>query len=164
MLREAERTCEHGLKLAEEYDAPMPIGTEDIYSAISDIHREQGDLETAAEDLQMCKKLGEQVELPDWQHRWCIAQARLDASLGNLDNAVELLDEASVAYVRTPVPDVRPIAAMKARVWVKQGRLGEAQRWAQEQGLSVNDNLSYLREFEHITLARLLIARHQRDR
>jgi len=41
--------------------------------------------------------------------------------------------------------------------------LGEAQRWGQEQGLSVNDNLSYLREFEHITLARLLIARHQRD-
>jgi len=162
-LSEAERTCERGLKLAKAYDPPMPIGTEDVYSAIGEIHREQGYLETAAQDLRMCKKLGEQVELPDWRHRWCIAQARLDASLGNLDAAIELLDEASRVYVRTPVPDVRPIATMKARVWIKQGRLGEAQRWAQEQGLSVDDDLNYLAEFDHVTLARLLMAGHKRE-
>jgi hypothetical protein len=46
-----------------------------------------------------------------------------------------------------------PIAALKARMWVAQGRLGEALGWAREQGLSAHDDLSYLREFEHITLA-----------
>jgi LuxR family maltose regulon positive regulatory protein len=59
---------------------------------------------------------------------------------------------------------VRPVAALKTRVWVAQGRLGEALGWAREQGLSVQDDLSYLREFEHITLARLLLARYQGDR
>jgi LuxR family maltose regulon positive regulatory protein len=44
-------------------------------------------------------------------------------------------------------------------VWIKQGRLGEALGWVREQGLSAEDNLSYLREFEHITLARVLVAR-----
>ena len=39
-----------------------------------------------------------------------------------------------------------------------QGRLSEALGWAREKGLSVEDELSYLREFEHITLARVLIA------
>ncbi len=63
-----------------------------------------------------------------------------------------------------PLPDVRPIAALKARVWVAQGRLTEALGWARERGLSVDDDLSYLREFEHITLARVLIARYKSDR
>jgi LuxR family maltose regulon positive regulatory protein len=41
--------------------------------------------------------------------------------------------------------------------------LGEALDWAQKQGLSTDDNLSYLREFEHITLARILLAQYKSD-
>jgi LuxR family maltose regulon positive regulatory protein len=48
-------------------------------------------------------------------------------------------------------------------VWVAQGRLGEAFSWAREQGLSVENELSYLHEFDHITLARVLLARYQSD-
>ena len=42
--------------------------------------------------------------------------------------------------------------------------MGEALGWAREQGLSIEDDLSYLREFEHITLARVLLARSKSDR
>jgi LuxR family transcriptional regulator, maltose regulon positive regulatory protein len=59
---------------------------------------------------------------------------------------------------------VRPVPALKARVWIAQGSLGEAAGWAREQGLSADDDLSYLREFEHITLARVLVARYQDER
>jgi LuxR family maltose regulon positive regulatory protein len=38
--------------------------------------------------------------------------------------------------------------------------LGEALGWAREQGLSAGDDLSYLRECEHITLAGVLVARY----
>jgi len=163
-LHEAVRTCEHALQIATEHGEPMPQGTEDVYTEISKLHREQGDLDAAAQDLATSKTLGEQVELPDWQHRWCIAQARLKETLGDLDGALDLLDEAEHLYVRTPLPNVRPIAALKTRVWVAQGRLTEALGWARERGLSVDDDLSYLREFEHITLARVLIARYRSDR
>jgi LuxR family maltose regulon positive regulatory protein len=60
-------------------------------------------------------------------------------------------------------PNVRPVAAFKTRVWVAQGRLGEALDWTRERGLSVEDDLSYLREFEHLTRARVLLARYQND-
>jgi LuxR family maltose regulon positive regulatory protein len=163
-LREAVNACEHALQLATGQGEPMPLGTEDVYTAISKLHREQGDLEAAAQDLLAGKKLGEQVELPDWQHRWCIAQARLQETLGDLDGALDLLDEAQRLYVRTPLPDVRPIAALKTQVWLAQGRLTGALDWARERGLSVDDDLSYLTEFEHITLTRVLIARHKRER
>jgi LuxR family maltose regulon positive regulatory protein len=43
-------------------------------------------------------------------------------------------------------------------VWVAQGRLGDALGWARERGLSVEDELSYMREYEHVTLARVLLA------
>jgi LuxR family maltose regulon positive regulatory protein len=163
-LHEAVSAYEHALKLATEHGEPMPLGTEDVYTGKSKLHRERGDLEAAAQDLATSKKLGEQVELPDWQYRWCIAQARLNESLGDFDGALDLLDEADRLYVRTPLPKVRPIAALKTRVWAKQGRLTEALDWARERGLSVDDDLSYLREFEHVTLARVLIARYKSDR
>ncbi len=163
-LHEAESACEHALRLAADHGEPLPLGTEDVYTAISKLHRERGDLEAAVLDLAAGKKLGEQVELPDWQYRWCIAQARLNETQGDLDGALDLLHEAERLYVRTPLPVVRPIAAMKARVLVGQGRLAEALAWARERGLSVDDALSYQREFEHVTLARVLIACYKSDR
>ena len=162
-LRQAEAVCERGLQLAEAHDPPLPLGTEDVYAGISMVHREQGKLATAVTDLQTCQQLGEKVKLPDWRHRWCIAQSQLEISLGNLDRALDLLHEASRVYVRTPVPLVRPIAAMKARVWLKQGRLSEAADWAQEQGLSADGALTYLREFEYLTFVRWRLALHQHD-
>ncbi len=57
-------------------------------------------------------------------------------------------------------PDLRPVAALKARIWLKQGRLAEALRWLREQGLSVDDNVSFLREFEYVMLVRMLIAEY----
>jgi LuxR family transcriptional regulator, maltose regulon positive regulatory protein len=54
---------------------------------------------------------------------------------------------------------VRPVSALKTRLWVAQRKLDEAREWTLERGLSVADDLSYLREFEHITLARVLLAR-----
>ena len=83
---------------------------------------------------------------------------------GDLDGALDLLNEAERQYVGDYFPNVRPVPALKARVWIAQGRLGEALGWAREQGLSADDDLSYLREFEHITLARVLLARYQDER
>jgi LuxR family maltose regulon positive regulatory protein len=161
--REALSTYQKSLQLAADQGEPMPMGTEDLYRGISEINREQGDLEAAEQHLLVGKKLGEQGELPDWQHRLCITQARLKETQGDLDGALDLLDEAERLYIRTPVPDVRPIAALKTRVWIAQDRLAEALGWVRERGLSVDDDLTYLREFEHITLTRVLIAQYKSD-
>ena len=49
-------------------------------------------------------------------------------------------------------------------MWVAQGKLGDALDWVHERGLSVADDLSYLREFEHITLVRVLLAQYAAER
>lgn len=90
--------------------------------------------------------------------------ARIREAQGDLDGALDLLDEAERLYMSDFSPNLRPIAALKARVWVAQGRLSEALEWARAQSLSAQDELSYGREFEHITLARVLLAQSQSNR
>ncbi len=162
-LREAIHTYKHSLQLATSQGGPLPLGTADLYRGLSELYCERDDLETAVQHLLTSKKLGEQAALTDWQHRLCVAQARIKEAQGELDDALELLGEAERLYIRTPLPDVRPIAALKTRMWIRQGRLAEALGWVHERGLSIDDDLSYLREFEYVTLARVFIAEYKRD-
>jgi len=162
-LHEALSTYEQSLQFATDQGEPMHLGMADLYRGMSELYREWGDLETAAQHLLTGKKLGEQAASTDWQHRLCVTQARIKEAQGDLDGALDLLDEAERLHIRNPLPDVRPVAALKARIWVTQGRLNKALDWARKRGLSVDDELSYLREFEHITLARVLIARYESD-
>jgi LuxR family maltose regulon positive regulatory protein len=160
-MREAVSAYQHAIHLAVNRDAP-PIGTSDLYRGLSELLCEQGDLEAAAQHLLTAQKVGELAALTGWAHRLSVAQARLKEAQGDLAGALALLDEAERQYVRNPLPD-QPVAAMKARVWIRQGQLREALAWAREQGLSPGDDLSYLREFEHLTLARVLVARYRND-
>ncbi|HET6985241.1 MAG TPA: LuxR C-terminal-related transcriptional regulator [Kribbella sp.] len=54
---------------------------------------------------------------------------------------------------------MRPIAARRARLLIARGDLSGAEDWVQD--LSADDELSYLREYEHVTLARILLAQHR---
>ena len=144
--------------------ASLYWGTADLYVGMSELHRERDDLEAATQQLLRSKELGEHAGSPENQHRWYVAMARIKEAHGDLDGALDLLDEAERLYIRGPDPDVRSVAALKTQVWVAHGRLAEALGWVHERGLSVDDDLSYLREFEHITLARVLIARYRSDR
>ena len=119
---------------------------------------------TATQHLLTSQALGELAGLEQNPYRWCAAMAQVRVALGDLDGALDLLDQAERLYNASFSPNVRPLAARKARIWVIQGRLDEAMGWAREQGLSAEDELNYLHEFDAITLARILIARYQIDR
>jgi LuxR family maltose regulon positive regulatory protein len=160
-LRQAFDVYQQSLQLAEGQGKFVRWGTADLYMGLGELYREQNNLEVAADYLLRSKELGEQAALPRWRYRWCLAQARVKEAQGDLDGALDLLNEAEREYVRGPVPDVRPVAALRARVWVKQGKLTEALAWAHELNLPAGEDISYLREFEHITLARLLIAQYK---
>jgi LuxR family maltose regulon positive regulatory protein len=135
-----------------------------MHVGMSELFLERDELDTAVRHLLMSKELGEHAGRPQNPYRWCVAMARIRQAEGDWAGALDLLHAAEGLYLSDSSPNVRPIAAMTARVWVAQGRLGDALGWAREQGLSARDDLSYLREFEHITFARLLLARSTQDR
>ncbi len=162
-LQEAVNAYRQALKLAEKRGAIDFLGASDLYRGLSEVLCEQGDLEGAAQHIATAKQLGEHCALTGWPHRLCIARARIQEARGDWVGALALQNEAEGLYVRNPLPE-RPIGALKARTWARQGRLAEALAWVREQNLSPDDPLSYLREFEHQTLARVLIARFENSR
>ena len=163
-LSAAMRTYEQALQYASEQGGAVLRGTADMYVGMSEVHRERDDLPAATRQLLRSQELGEHIGLPQNRYRWRVAMARIRQAEGDLDGALDLLSEAERLYVGDFFPNVRPVPALRARVRVAQGALGEALGWAREQGLSADDDLSYLPEFEHITLARVLLARYQDER
>ena len=160
-LREAIRIFEGGLQLATKPGLPPLRGAADMHVGLSELYRELNDLNTATGHLLKSKELGELNELPKNPYRWRVSMARILEAQGDLDGAIDLLDEAEPLYVGDFSPNVRPVAALRARLWAAQGKLDQALNWARRQGLSSADELDYLREFEHITLARILLAQYR---
>ena len=156
-LRDAMTIYERGLQRAMEQALR---GAADMHVGMSVLFRERNDLDAAARHLLASRELGEHAGFSQNPHRWRVAMARVREAEGDLVAAVDLLDEAERLYNGDFSANVRPIPALTARVRIAQGEVGHALAWARERKLSVDDDLSYLHEFEHITLARALLARH----
>jgi LuxR family maltose regulon positive regulatory protein len=157
-LGDALRTYEQALRLASRPGGAVLRGTADMYVGMSQIAVERNDLAAATQHLLRSQELGEHTGLPQRPYRWRVSMARVRQAHGDLSGALHLLDEAQRVYTGDFLPNVRPVPAVRARLLVAQGRIGEALGWAREYGLSATDDPSYRREFEHITLARILLA------
>jgi LuxR family maltose regulon positive regulatory protein len=163
-LHETERTYLQLLETVTERGEAEVRETAVLHLGLSELYFEQGNMEAAMRHLQRSEELGELPAFPPWYRHWICAHARVRKALGDLDGVIELLNGAERLYYRHPIPDVRPLKALITRVWLAQGKLTEVLRWVRERGLSTDDDLSYLSEFEHITLARVLIARYKTDK
>ena len=163
-LRDAMTSYETALQLALEQTPQVRRGIPDMHVGMSTILHERGDLDAAIAHLELGAARGDAAGLPKYRYRSRLAMAQLRQAQGDLAGAAELLDEAEHFFVADMGPVVRPVPATRARVWLHQGRIAEALAWARQAGLSTEDDLSYLREYEHITLARTLLAQHRRHR
>jgi LuxR family maltose regulon positive regulatory protein len=160
-LRAALRTYQQSLQLASEHDSRVLRVMAHPYLGMAMLYHEMGDDKAAEQHLQKSHELASLHRSVDWSYRECIAQARLSESTGDLDAAIEVLDEAKSFYIKTLMPHTRPLDAIKTRIYLKQGRLSKAEEWVYKRGLSVDDELIYVHEFEYIVLARVLLAEYQ---
>jgi LuxR family maltose regulon positive regulatory protein len=159
-LDAALAACEQALELAAA-DPGAPLrGTGDMHVGIAAVLLERGDVSGAEEHLAASLQLGDSRSLPQNPYRSRVVTARLRVLQGDLDAALELLDEADRVYNGDYSPNVRPVPAVRTRLRIRRGELARAAAWAEERGVTATDELSYLREYEHVTLARLLLAQH----
>ncbi|MEM7796635.1 MAG: LuxR C-terminal-related transcriptional regulator, partial [Cyanobacteria bacterium P01_C01_bin.118] len=164
-LRVAIAACHQSLQLADQPPEPILQGTADLHLVLSELYHEQGQLDTAHQMLQKGEELRKQGQgsTTGLDYFLSLVKAQLTATEGDWDTALNQLHEAERLYRRSPLPNVRPIEALKVRWWLQQGRLAVALGWLQESGLSVDDEPNYLREYEHLTLVRVLMDQYQRD-
>jgi len=95
-----------------------------------------------------------------------ITQARLKRARGDNRKALATLDEFELlARLRNFVPHlVARVSAVRTQIELAQGNMAAASRWANIDRLSAEDELSYVREREYLTLARVHLAQGQDDR
>jgi LuxR family maltose regulon positive regulatory protein len=159
-LREAVDQYERGLALARETSRFSDAEIDELHLGLSDVHREWNDLARATRHLDAIIERQSSAHRGNRQ-RWCVAMARVHEARGELNSALELLREAETHERPDPLPRVRPIPALIARLQIARGDLDAATSWAQHAAIEDDDPPSYLREFEHATLARLSIARRR---
>ncbi len=163
-LREAAALYERTLQAATLPGEPPLQGAADMALGLCELSLEQNDLPAAEQFLRQSLALGEPAGLPGWHYHRHVVQARLGEIGGDWERALGHLLEAERRFYQTAVPEMRPLAARKVRLWIRRGQVDEALEWVRNSGLSAQDVLSYPREFEHITLARVCLARFQRGR
>lgn len=125
---------------------------------------EWNDLDEAQRHAQEGIRLGERGQSVDVLQGGCsyLTLAQVYQARGEVDNALEMMRKAEqFAQSHNQAYVIALAAALRARLWLVQGNVTAASRWAQERGLSANDELSYARETEYITLARVLLAQGQ---
>ena len=159
----ARRLYDDALRGVVEAGEPYPRATADLHVGLAELDCELGAPASAEEHLETARVLGGRASITENRHRWFVAAARVRRAAGDLESARELLDRAITLYRPGFYPDLRPIAAMRARLQVTGGDLAPAAEWVQERGLGVNDDVDYLREYEHLTLVRLVLAQHRSD-
>lgn len=131
-----------------------------MHVGLADVLIERNELDAAAQHLQTSDALGDSAGLPQHAYRWRVTMAALCCARGDLDMALGLMEEAVPLYDTDFSPPVRPVGAVRARMKLAAGDLDGARRWATDRGLGIDDELSYVDEYEHLTLARLLVATH----
>jgi LuxR family maltose regulon positive regulatory protein len=161
-VRDARDTYRRGLDVAAETDPPRR-GAADMHIGLCEVLREQGDLDGARRHLVVAEGLGEYAGMPQSRHRRRMAAAGVARSEGDPASAIALLDEAERLYTPDFFPEVRPIAAVRARMQLAAGRVADATEWARQRGVGADDELSYLSEYDHMTLARVLLATGRAD-
>ena len=129
---------------------------------MSELHLERDDLHAATQHLVRSQELS-RFRVPHNRYRWPVAMAGVCRAQGDLRRA-RPAQRGQSACISAAFPPMYVRSRRSRRVWVALGRLDEALGWARESDLSVEDDLSYLREFEHITLVKVLLAQHTTER
>jgi LuxR family transcriptional regulator, maltose regulon positive regulatory protein len=155
-LGAARRTLAAGLDIGTT-NGPLR-GTPDMHVGLGELHVERNELDAAAERLRASLDLGEHLALRQHGYRWRVLDARLRAARGDHAGALALLAEAERRYDTDYSPKARPVAATTARVRLAAGDVAGAEQWAVDAGIGLDDEPSYLREYELLTFARLLLA------
>ena len=160
-LHRAAATSRDALGLVGEYvrrgGRRLPFAGP-VYARMSTLLRQWNDLEGAMlharEALELSQQWGQAESLTTGYE----TLAKALQAIGDADGALSMMEKA-----RQVASDLSPwygaqLAALQARLWLAQGDVSAASRWAQQSGLKFDDELSFLRYEEYITFARLLVA------
>jgi LuxR family maltose regulon positive regulatory protein len=156
-LHEAREIYRQAIEFSAGQGQPVFVGVE--HTGMGDLKREWNDLAAAAEEVSRGVCLAEAADDIFFLRDAYLAAGRMAQSQKDWENALFFIFKAEQAARRNPTSvDIGVIQAWRARLQLASGNFQAASHWAQACGLSTSDDLCFLNEFGHITLARVLLA------
>jgi LuxR family transcriptional regulator, maltose regulon positive regulatory protein len=151
-------TYERALGIATQAGHPLPpAGIPHV--DIAEVLYERGELDAALDHATQGVALSRQL---GWARQLVASLAILAwirHAQGDRVGALEAVGEAErVGVSPTMVGLLNPLPALRARLALAHGEVGEAARWVQECGLDADDEPNYPREREYLVLVRVLLA------
>jgi LuxR family maltose regulon positive regulatory protein len=161
-LREAEAIFQEALQTAIRNKSPA---AGQAYACLAHLYREWNDLASARF---FAEKLIESSAM------WGVADALASGYLflaavlqaqGDTFGANQALAEMSQVMRRHPLElrSMPLLGATRARLWLAQGKLDDARRWAETRGLSPEGKFDVSNEIEYLSLVRILLAEGRVD-
>jgi LuxR family maltose regulon positive regulatory protein len=158
-LRQAMQTCKRAGQLAIVDGVPASVAGF-VGLEMSKILYEWNDLQAAERHLLDGLELLSQSGISESFGSGHAVWAQIKQALGDREGARAAVRQAVQIAARENIPRlVGLVSAYQARIWLAQGRLDLAARWAEE--YRQTGETEYLREFEDLTLARVLLAEGQ---
>lgn len=160
-LRQAAATYQQVLEASTESRGRGLPEEASAYLGLGEIRRECNVLTPALDlvtrSLELANLIGEMSILSTGS----MTLARVKYAQGETDQAFEVLQQAEQ---RVPLPlYTAQLAACRARLWIAQREVTRATAWGRACGLTTEDQPSYQREWEYLTLVRLRLAQHRAD-
>jgi len=175
-LYEARARYEQALELVlDDRGREWPVAGVPLIG-LGELSREWNDLEAAArrftEGIELTRQFGDIWAISAYTVLAQVKQAQGDPA--GAHEAIQKARQLAIRFDATEMDDVR-VAAYQALLWIDQGNLEAAARWAEERGLEVGTGADglveavgrvrqpFLDEFEYIALARLYLAQGRYD-
>ncbi|MFN8440274.1 MAG: LuxR C-terminal-related transcriptional regulator [Caldilineaceae bacterium] len=160
-LRRAAEQYQATLDYANRHGGQQIPSTAYAYQMLGDLWIEWNDLEQAAKYLQEAKLRNEHGAQKRMLCTTYLLLARIHFAKGDLLAAQQQLNQARtiIAEDQLPIRYAGPVQGFQVRLWMAQGNLVDAQRWAAECQIQASDEpLLLIQEERYHALARVLAA------
>ncbi len=159
-LHQVIETCEQQSQLATESGLSQSAMAGSLFAVWGEVLCEWNDLDRATEYVKKGVELSEQgrdVAVLGWSYLCLVRVLFSRRDLAGVEDALHKMEKIGR---ESDVPPwiTNQVAAWQTRTWLAQDKLEAASQWVQECGLSIDGELSFLRESEYMVLARLLMA------
>jgi LuxR family transcriptional regulator, maltose regulon positive regulatory protein len=163
-LGAALRTYQNALGVASQAGRPLPLAGI-AHVGMAEVLYDRGELDAALDHATQGIALSRQFGSTRSLVEGLAILGRIRQAQGDRPGAMAAITEAGEVGPSPAVVDLfNPLPALRARLALADGQVGEAVHCVQEWGLDADDEPSYPREREHLVLVRVLLAQQTPQR
>jgi LuxR family maltose regulon positive regulatory protein len=165
LLHQAAEILTEALQMVTRPDGRKMVIAGEVYAELSQVSYEWNNLDTTLEQVHSCIALCRQWGHQGFQAIGSIMLARLEQVQGHPEAALEAMNIAENLTREHHFAFKYTVWVKHAlvRLWIAQGNLEKASHIVQESGITIKDEISFLREPEFLALLRLLLAQGDYD-